>query len=479
MGQSTSAIKYSELVGEAKKGETPSIRNIQLHGSDPKEVLYPGMETMLDYFKNSVKKYGNEICIYTKKILSPAVDKTPAKVAIGTITYKQEKTEVKNLARGILKLGLASEVDSDIKGEKIRPLGVFANTREEWFSLIIATWYSGTTSVPLYSTLGKPGIKYIMMESQFSTLFIADELCKTFIDFYKENKIEYLKNIVLFDEKSKKIFDDAKLELNVYTYNQIKEIGAAAKDVKFPKINSGSIDTICYTSGTTGVPKGVVTTQKMLVAYITGLLVVDFLSVIDHNYKYMANLPLAHVYERNICLAVIFLGAKACFGNPYTLKDDLLLFKPHIVSLVPRMADRLHKALMEKASQLKGFKLALFNHAFKSKLNSVKKGVLTDMIYDKIVFNHFRNGVGGNLKFIVSGAAMADPTVCNALQALFSCRLIIGYGCSETCGAVTITHQDSTDMTHIGFPIMSIQTKLIDVPELNYKTDAEIPKGEL
>lgn len=141
--------------------------------------------------------------------------------------------------------------------------------------------------------------------------------------------------------------------------------------------------------------------------------------------------------------------------------------------------------MQSKLKELTGFKKILANRAVNAKLaNLEKSGSVTHSVYDRLVFNKFRDVVGGRVTKMVTGSAPISKDVLNFLKIAFCCPIYEGYGQTETAAAATITCYGDPETGHVGGPVSSIEIKLVDVPEMNYTSKDVVngkphPRGEI
>jgi len=280
-------------------------------------------------------------------------------------------------------------------------------------------------------------------------------------------------------EKAKKYF-------NIYTFNEILEKGRTGK-VEFTNCKPDTLAMLSYTSGTTGIPKGTMLTHSQMASQLLGLKNVGF--DLTENELYISFLPLAHAFERVINTYCMYLGATVAFysGSPKRLMEDCQKCKPTVFVCVPRIALRIYEGVMDKVNKSNIISKNLFDIALKEKLvNLYKTGSFTHKLWDKTVFKQIRESIGGRCRLFVIGGAPISSEICEKLKCFLSCPLLLGYGQTETCGASMI--QSSLDNHYYGpgGPIASVEIKLVDIPELDYRTDdinpitkLYEPKGEI
>lgn len=313
----------------------------------------------------------------------------------------------------------------------------------------------------------------------------ADKI-KSLIQLKKDGKINALENFIIFgDISEEEIKTCADAEIKVYKIYDLIEEGKGL-DTKLPNPQRDSIYTICYTSGTTGDPKGVKLSHINLICPGAALIKVNV--DLGPDDVYLSYLPLAHVLERIVCVTLAGRGARIGFyqGDLMKLKDDLATLKPTIFVSVPRLFNRFYDGMMSKVQALQGVKKTLADWAISRKLSKLSKaGDPTHMIYDKLVFNKFKEAIGGNVRFMVTGSAPISKDVINFLKIAFCCPFYEGYGQTETAGGSCLTFSEDGEAGHVGGVLPQHEVKLVDVPEMDYRsTDVDengrpFPRGEI
>ena len=201
-----------------------------------------------------------------------------------------------------------------------------------------------------------------------------------------------------------------------------------------------SLAAILYTSGTTGMSKGVMLTHGNIMAGVTGAVLriqpADG-SYMNHENVYLSYLPLAHSFERVAMAAVLLAGGRVGFysGNVANLVDDLAILKPTIMAGVPRVFDKVYTAVMEKLADQGILKRALFNAAYAVQEQLVTHHGHRLKLLDKLVFDHIKEKLGGRVQRIITGGAPLSQRTHNFLRTCFCEELYQGYGLTESSGA--------------------------------------------
>lgn len=198
-----------------------------------------------------------------------------------------------------------------------------------------------------------------------------------------------------------------------------------------------------YTSGTTGNPKGVKLTHKMVI--LAGAAVNSHINKpMSEDDCYVSYLPASHSFEQAVFSIVLVYGMKCGFfgGDVQKLTEDLGVLKPTIFPSVPRLYNRIYgkiKAKFDAATGVRGF---LGRTALSSKMSYLKSGSgLTHRVYDRLVFKTAKDTLGGNVRLMITGSAPIAGDVLDFLKVCFSCDICEGYGMTETCAGSVITKE--------------------------------------
>uniref|UniRef100_A0AAY4E9B6 Long-chain-fatty-acid--CoA ligase n=1 Tax=Denticeps clupeoides TaxID=299321 RepID=A0AAY4E9B6_9TELE len=331
------------------------------------------------------------------------------------LSYKEVTARAEHIGSGLLEEGCKPCPDQFI--------GVFAQNRPEWIISELACYTYSMVVVPLYDTLGADAIRFIINTGKawsISTV-ICDkaEKAKVLLGNVERKETPGLKRIILMDP-----FDQVLVEDGEKCGVQIQ----AFKDPPRPD----DLSIVCFTSGTTGNPKGVMLTHGNVVA--------DF-----------AEKTLVGFFQGDIRL----------------LSDDMKALRPTIFPVVPRLLNRMYDKIFSQANT--PLKRWLLNFAAKRKGAEVSSGVIrSDSMWDKIFFSKIQESLGGRLRMIITGAAPTSPTVLGFLRAALGCQVYEAYGQTECTAGCTYTTPGDWTSGHVGAPLPCNLIKLVDVPEKNY-----------
>ncbi|XP_004244632.1 long chain acyl-CoA synthetase 4-like isoform X1 [Solanum lycopersicum] len=429
-----------------------------------------GLNSCWDIFRLSVEKYPNNRMLGHRKI----VDGKPGKYVWKT--YKEVYDIVIKVGNSIRNCGV----------EKGGKCGIFGANCAEWIISMEACNAHGLYCVPLYDTLGAGAVEFIISHAEVAIAFVEEkkvpELLKTF-----PNAAKYLKTVVSFGEVTPQQKEEIeKFGVSLYSWDEFLQVGSK-NQYDLPLKEKTDICTIMYTSGTTGEPKGVMISNNSIVTLIAG--VKRFLESVNEALTmsdvYLSYLPLAHIFDRAIEECFIRHGASIGFwrGDVKLLTEDLGELKPTVFCAVPRVLDRIYSGLQQKISSGGRLRSTLFNIAYARKLQYLKDGCKyheASPISDKVVFSKVRDGLGGKVRLILSGAAPLSSHVEAFLRVVACAHVLQGYGLTETCAGTFVSLPNQFDMLGtVGPPVPNVDVCLVSVPEMEYDALSSTPRGEI
>ena len=359
------------------------------------------------------------------------------------------------ISRGLIKLGVAPN-------DKIAVISL--TNRTEWNIMDLGVLQVGAQNVPIYPTISQEDYAYILNHSGASYCFVS---CATVYAKVKAIMDQTaLKGVYSFDEledcdhwsKVEKLGEDNAIQAEV----------EARKEAVLPEM----LATIIYTSGTTGKPKGVMLSHHNVVG--NAIYASERIPLPGGTAKALSFLPVCHIYERVIMYLYMIKGVSIYFAESMeTISDNLKEHKPHVMTAVPRLLEKVYDSIIAKGTQLTGIKKALFFWAVEVGLNYAPYGEngawyeFKLKIARKLIFSKWKEALGGNLSVIASGSAALQPRLARVFNAA-EMGVMEGYGLTETSPVVTVN-----DMRNGLFRIGTVG-KLIAETEVKIAADGEI-----
>ncbi|RQM22204.1 hypothetical protein B5M09_003985, partial [Aphanomyces astaci] len=389
------------------------------------------------------------------------------------ITYNQTHERAQRIATGL---------QTHLRVRRQENVGVISKNRTEWMLTEIACNRMSYVLVPLYDTLGPKAIPYIVNHSDMRVLVCAGELIANVLDV--KHECPTLEFLVSMDVVTPRERADAQAKgVTLLTLDDLEGVPDATVPEDPP--HPSDYATICYTSGTTGDPKGAILTHRNL---STATECVTYRIDSKSYWVHLSYLPLAHVYERvnaaNVTRAGGSMGVYQ--GDILHLMDDMAELKPHIFVSVPRLFNRVYDKIMQGVTSAGGVKKLMFDYAYATKKQGLADGTNVHALWDALVFSKIQAVLGGRVELIVSGSAPLAANVKEFLKIAFSCRVEEGYvqrhlyGLTETSATATLSIPDIPIGAHVGMPQPNVQIRLADVPDMNYTSaDLPRPRGEI
>lgn len=347
---------------------------------------------------------------------------------------------------GLLKSGIK-------KNDKI---AIVSLNRPEWLIVDHGIQQVGAVSVPMYPTITVEDYRYIFRDAEVKMIFVSD------ISLYNKviaatADIEGIQEIYTFDEVSGARYWRELLALaDPAETPQLEPIKAA--------ISPDDLLTIIYTSGTTGNPKGVMLTHKNLVSNVNSSR--PYVPV-NHTHVALSFLPLCHIYERMLTALYMAEGVSIYFAESMeVIADNLKEVKPHVFSTVPRLLEKIYDKIVGKGMELTGVKRGLFFWALNLGLqydnqNRTAWYNAQLALANKLIFNKWREALGGNVIAVVSGGAALQPRLARVFWAA-KIRVMEGYGLTETSPVIAVNRHnpDENVIGTVGLLVDDVEVKI-------------------
>ncbi|XP_059588800.1 long-chain-fatty-acid--CoA ligase 4 isoform X2 [Alligator mississippiensis] len=449
-------------------------------------IDFPGADTLDKLFEHAITKYGKKDCLGTREILSEENEMQPngkvfKKLILGNyqwLNYEEVHQRVKHFGSGLAALGLKPK----------STIAVFCETRAEWMIAAQSCFQHGFPLVTLYATLGEEAVTYGLNECETSYLITSAELLESKLKTAL-SEIPRLKHIIYVDKKtiSKSEYPEG---LEIHSMETVEELGAKPENIGIPITRPIPTDLalVMYTSGSTGLPKGVMMMHKNLIAGMTGQC--ERIPGLGSKDTYIGYLPLAHVLELTAELSCVAYGCRIGYSSPLTLSDqsskikkgskgDCTVLKPTLMAAVPEIMDRIYKNVMSKVQEMNCFQKTLFKIGYDYKQEQIKRGYDAPLC-NLLLFKKVKALLGGNVRMMLSGGAPLSPQTQRFMNICFCCPVGQGYGLTETCGAGTITEVADYSTGRVGAPLICCEIKLRDWQEGGYTfRDKPNPRGEI
>ena len=350
-------------------------------------------------------------------------------------------------------------------GDKV---AIISENRPEWNFVDFGIQKAGMVSVPMYPTITVEDFRYIFEHSESKLIFVSNQ------EIYQKAKAAAkllpagsIKAIYTFENVENAPHWETLLpEASKASMAQLLEIQE--------KIQPEDLFTIIYTSGTTGKPKGVMLSHQNVVSNVKSAI---SSLVLDYHHRALSFLPLCHIFERTVTAAYFMKGIQIYYAESMdTIGDNLKEIKPHVFTAVPRLLEKVYDKIVGKGHELSGISKQIFFWALQLGLNydtQKDKGFLYNLqlsLANNLVFDKWREALGGNLKYVICGSAALNPKLTRVFWA--ACIPILeGYGMTETSPVITagVPKKEDYCIGAVGPVIEGVEVKIADDGEILVK----------
>jgi long-chain acyl-CoA synthetase len=363
---------------------------------------------------------------------------------------------VRAVALGLHSLGIG-------RGDRV---ALLSENRPDWSIVDLAILSLGAVNVPIYTTQAPEQVKYILEDSGARLLFVSGR--KVFRHARGEiESVAALEGLIFFDAEG--VDADERVSLL-----SALELRGAERDQAEPElfaqllaaVHGEDLATIIYTSGTTGEPKGVMLTHDNFVSNVTAI--ANTLPIYETDVS-LSVLPLSHIFERTCFYVFCHAGVSVYYAASFDQVGEYLReVRPTIMTAVPRLFEKVYHRIVKKGTTAGGARAKLFTWALgvgqryaelKDKGQPVPPLLeIQQSLASSLVFSKWRAGVGGRLRYFVSGGAPLSPALSYAFLGA-GINILQGYGMTETC-IVAANRPDNNRVGSVGLPFPGVQVAL-------------------
>jgi len=362
------------------------------------------------------------------------------------------------ISRALLRLGIQ-------KNDKIAIIS--STNRTEWNIMDIGILQTGAQNIPIYPTICAEDYEYVLNHSESIYCFVSDaEVLE------KVNKVKANTNI-------KEVYSFNHIE-GCKHYSELFELGKDESnqpevEARKDAVKPSDLATIIYTSGTTGKPKGVMLSHWNITS--NALDASERLPRMGKGTRILSFLPICHIFERVLIYLYQYAGATIYFAEGIDkIGENAKEVKPNLMSVVPRLLEKLFDKIMLKGEDLTGIKKALFFWAVKLGEKWEPYGAngawyeFKLKIANKLIFSKWRDALGGELHTMVSGSAALQTRLTRVFSAA-GMQVMQGYGLTETSPVVSVEMYANRHFKvgTVGKTIKNVEVKIAEDGEILIK----------
>ena len=363
--------------------------------------------------------------------------------AFRATTWRAAAAQAASLAGALKARGLAP-------GDRV---ALLSENRPEWALADVAVMAAGAIAVPAYTTNGPPDNAHVLNDSGAKGVIVSTAAL------------------------------EARLPPDLggrFVISMERDWGAlAARHAATPEDGAAMAgawkrtDTACliYTSGTGGVPKGVMLSHGAILSNCEGAY--EALKGLGIGREiFLSFLPLSHAYEHTAGLHFpIMIGAEIYYTDAESLAADMVAVHPTIMTAVPRLYETMHARILRGVRRTGGIKAKLFHRAVELGKRRAEKGrlgpldALADLVCEATVRKNVRKAFGGRLKAMVSGGAPLEPEIGRFFDALGLC-ILQGYGQTESAPVISVNRPEANRIDSVGRPLDGVEVRIADDGEI-------------
>ncbi|NXW94318.1 ACSL1 ligase, partial [Alopecoenas beccarii] len=426
------------------EGSEHARRSSLLNSDELVVYYYDDVRTVYDVFQRGVQVSNNGPCLGVRKPNQP----------YEWISYKEASDRAEYVGSALLHRGF--------KPSHTQYIGIFSQNRPEWVIIEHACYAFSMVVVPLYDTLGTEAIAYIVNKADLSLVFCdKPDKAKLLLTSVEKGETPILNTIVIMESFSLDLVERGKkCGVEIFSMKELEELGRAHRQKPMPP-KPEDLAIICFTSGTTGNPKGAMITHENIVSNASA-----FIKATEKAFKPCSDdvlisfLPLAHMFERIVEVSIhctellrslLFLQ-NACLLNP---SDNTLFLFDSCTCIFAQANTSLKRWMLDFASKRKEAEL--------------RSGIIrNNSFWDKVIFRKIQASLGGKVRLMVTGAAPVSASVLTFLRAALGCQFYEGYGQTECTAGCSLSVPGDWTAGHVGAPMPCSIIKLVDVQEMNY-----------
>ncbi|NWV34652.1 ACSL1 ligase, partial [Grantiella picta] len=419
------AMQSVEIEGSSEHARRSSL----LKSDELLMYYYDDVRTAYEIFQRGLQVSNNGPCLGVRKPNQP----------YEWISYKDVSDRAEYVGSALLHRGF--------KPSHVQYIGIFSQNRPEWVIIEQGCYAYSMVVVPLYDTLGAEAITYIVNKADLSLVFCdKPDKAKLLLTSVEKGETPILNTIVIMEPFGVDLVERGKkCGVEIFSMREIEELGRAHRQKPMPP-KPEDLAVICFTSGTTGNPKGAMITHQNIVSNASAFVKTTEKTFMPSTDDVLISfLPLAHMFER-------IVEVSFCFLHDIIEK---LTFLTECIHIFGQADTSLKRWLLDFASKRKEAEL--------------RSGIVrNNSFWDKVIFRKIQASLGGKVRLMITGAAPVSASVLTFLRSALGCQFYEGYGQTECTAGCSLSLPGDWTAGHVGAPMPCSAIKLVDVQEMNY-----------
>lgn len=395
---------------------------------------------------------------YRQTDLFPNLEMFSSKVDGKWIPTKTEDfiLQTRKISKGLLALGVKP-------GDKV---GLIAESRYEWHVIDFAIQQIGAVVVAIYPNITDADYQFIFNDAEINLCIVSTK--NLYERITKLNDSIYSLNYIFSINE----FEDSR------NWKELEKVGESVSDSDLDhfknQVKGSDLATLIYTSGTTGKPKGVMLSHHNIVSNFLSAREVTPLKEYSRGLTF---LPPCHAYERMVIYTYLYIGITVYFAEGFEkIGENINEVKPHIMTAVPRIMEKVFEKIMKTGSSLTGIQKKTFDWAVSVAEdydpNPKKRSLVYNLklkVAKKLVLDKFYDALGGELVTIASGSASLQHRIAKVLLAA-GIPIYEGYGLTEASPLIAVNlYNRGPRIGTVGNAVKDVEIKLADDGEILVK----------
>ncbi|MBR6514641.1 MAG: AMP-binding protein [Clostridia bacterium] len=322
------------------------------------------------------------------------------------------------------------------KGWKGKHIAIIGSSSYQWVTTFLGIECSSNVVIPIDKMLGEEEMLNLLVMGDVDLVFLSEE----------------------FEPMMNKILESNSLIEEVISFSGTRFRKILRTELtQLPPVDPDALAEILFTSGTTGVSKGVMLSQRNIASNINDIYRMDYAQNVKKDPIVMSVLPIHHTFELTVDnLGVLYCGATVCINDKLeNIVANLNRFKPSVILVVPTIAEIFYKKVMESISS-KPYKRKI---AWAKRINAMCRFVKLDI--SRFLYKSLLEKFGGNLTNVIVGGAALRPEIAAAFSE-FGINMYQGYGLTECAPLISANYPKENKIGSVGKPVSYLDVRIED-----------------